>query len=123
MERPIDNWGERNRRALLLAKSAFHEIDIQQLLAEKQKEMNERYERQRAAGHHTLAVEWLDGWIGSERCFIRLFENGDPARVDIFYGGVGQPAGDGHGHIVLRHGQVVSWFMPAPPGHPREQVY
>jgi hypothetical protein len=34
--------------------------------------------------------------------------------VEAFYGGFGSPMGPGHGHIVIRNGQVDFWRTEEP---------
>lgn len=123
VHRALDNWGDRNRRVLLLGQYAAQEAQVRSLIESKQREMYERAERQRAAGHRTLVVEWGDGWIGGERCVIRMFENGDPTRIELFYGGIGGPMGYNHGHIVIRAGRIDVWLLPGAEGQARIRLY
>jgi hypothetical protein len=123
VDRALDDWGERNRRALLLGKYATMEAHIHTFVAAAQQQVDERVERQRAAGHRVLSVEWGEGWVGDERCFIRMFENGDPTKIELFYGGVGGPMGHNHGHVIIRAGRIDAWLLPGAEGQNRIRLY
>jgi hypothetical protein len=120
-DRALDNWGERNRRALLLGQYATEEANIRTLVEQKRAEMEARAEAQRTAGHRTPITEWDEGWIGDQRCVIRLFENGDRTKIEFFYGGVGGPLGYNHGHVIIRAGRT--WLLPGAQGGQRIRLY
>lgn len=67
--------------------------------------------KSRRANGENVRIETLVFFhdFGNYKALIKMFENGDAHRVDVFYGGPGVPDNDPHGHIVLRDMQAVFW--------------
>ncbi|WP_326560046.1 hypothetical protein [Micromonospora sp. NBC_01796] len=84
---------------------------ILNIVAEKQREVDARIADQRARGHNVQRdTLWTHATIlGGRQALIRYYQNDDPNRVEVFYGGAGSPDGPGHGHIVIRNGQIDFW--------------
>lgn len=79
-------------------------------IAEKFKESAEALIARRANGEK-VKVEpqvFLHEFAGYQG-LVRMYANGDANRIEVFYGGVGVPDGDGHGHIVLIRLKTVYW--------------
>jgi hypothetical protein len=85
--------------------------EILALVAQKQRETDARIAKQREKGHRVNRdVLWTHAVIlGDRQALIKFYENDDPNRIDIYYGGQGKPNGKNHGHIVIRSGQMISW--------------
>jgi hypothetical protein len=95
------------RRKLLSWRS-----ELERYAAEKQEEAMARVAMQRANGHNVRDVVVFHATIlGGFEAIVKVFESGDPNRVDIYYGGTRCPDNkNDHGHIILRNGVVDSWF-------------
>lgn len=103
------------QRIRQLGQLGINEAALQDYLEEEQGRLNARTANQRRQGHNIrLTPEVRHEWIGNVRVLCKLYENGDPTRLDIYYGGDGRPDGTGHGHIIVKKGRVISWLLPGP---------
>lgn len=104
-------FNERRRNRKEQEKLLAAEAIILTIVAEKQREVDARIAKQRARGHNVQRdTLWTHATIlGGHRALIRYYQNDDPTRVELFYGGAGSPDGPGHGHIVIRNGQIDFW--------------
>lgn len=102
------------QRVRQLGQLGINEAALQDYLAEIQRGLDTRTANQRRQGHNIrLTPEVRYEWVGNTRILCRLYETGDPTRLDIFYGGDGRPDGTGHGHITVSKGRITSWRLPA----------
>lgn len=79
-------------------------------MAEKLRETAASMKRRRANGEN-VKVETLifHHDFGNYKALIKMFENGDAHRADVYYGERGMPEIEPHGHIVLHDLNVVFW--------------
>lgn len=107
----------------MLGRTVINEAALQAYLSERQQELNTRTANQRRLGQNIRNnPEVRYDWIGNVRVLCKLYETGDPTRLDVYYGGDGRPDGDGHGHIAVSRGRIVSWLLPAGPNGKRERI-
>lgn len=116
IENALDKQGERNRIALLWPQ-------LNKIVAEHQHEADLDVMAQREAGHKIPRAEmWAWSFFDGKQALIRFQEGGERGRMDIFYGGQGEPDGDLHGHVITRSGKVVFWALPGANGQDRHRV-
>jgi hypothetical protein len=126
-DRALDNWGERNRRALRLGQLASQHAELSRFIAAKQHEYDVWVTRQRDAGNAIpRAVMLTAGWFDGQVAVVRYQMNARQGQMDIFYGGAGgnplnTPSSNYHGHVVVIDGTVTAWLLPGPQ-HERERV-
>lgn len=88
--------------------------------------LSERTERQRAMGHNIkMAPQVQEGMFDDQPAIAKFFENGNPDRLDIYYGGTGDVPlqNNDHGHVVvdLASDQIIEWLTPGTRGQ-RERL-
>jgi hypothetical protein len=60
--------------------------------------------------------------LGEFDAMLRFHQGGEIGRIDVFYGGVGGPLGMGHGHIVIKNGNMVTWLAHGADGERRLKI-
>jgi hypothetical protein len=97
--------------------------ELERYAAEKQEEAMASVATQRANGHNVRDVVVFHATIlGGFEAIVKVFDTGDPSKVDIYHGGKGRPDGDGHGHIILKNGVVEAWLAHGASGKDRIQI-
>jgi hypothetical protein len=78
----------------------------------------------RLAEGHSVNLETTHraGEVLGYSAILRFHMGGEKGRVDVFYGGRGTPMGPNHGHIVVKHGKVISWEAPGADGSNRQRI-
>lgn len=78
----------------------------------------------RLAEGHSVNLETTHraGKVMGYSAILRFHVGGEEGRVDVFYGGRGTPMSPNHGHIVVKHGKVVSWQAPGAEGKNRLRI-
>lgn len=101
--------------------------EVQAFIDAKLREYRRIVDAERSRGNTDyIYPKMVDGWVGNQYAIIRFGMNNDKDRVDIFYGGnTGNPMddGNGHGHVLIKNGTVVSWLEPTEPGAWRNRLY
>lgn len=75
------------------------------------------WQAKRLAEGHSVNIETTHQTctlFGGHMAIIRFHRGGEVGLVEAFYGGFGSPMGPGHGHIVIRHGEMDFWRTEEP---------
>lgn len=92
-------------------------------LDELQEELNQKNAAARASGQmHQYQPYVRSDTLNGVPVIVKYHENNDPTKVDVFYGGEGDPLGPGHGHITMRKGVIDTWWLPADASGRRERI-